>query len=503
MCSEKLTTHKGPGHGSMWACLAQQRGISRGGRVILSRLEAHVCAKSYPQLCFSPWRMVENCHSGVMDIDGYEIGEIAYLRHGGPLWAAHDTQGRPVLISFHAAQEGQRNEGRWRQWASINSPHVATLVDVVRHEDGRWALVQERVEGESLALLLADGGMREKVSRHRIYQGICEGVEVLHRAGMIHGDLSPHNIIVAPGQRAVIIDLCDDPTTLAGTEGWSSTDNPSKEADIDAVEKIREALLSAEGTGEIPDPATRLRLHAALAVTEVRSSTSHYERLKNRLMGRQRRHSRGMRRLLPLGMAVIATVCIGGGAWIIGIAGRSSADGLRMEGASSETVQSEAVPNLPTSTPGEGMQSHTGRTSAVQSDAIAQSSADSGSVSERCAADELSERVTQILRARDEAFNQANGAGLEQYLDGELLADDTRTIQQMNEQKVSVSGFQTNITSLAIRRCDARGVQVELTVNQSGHQRCLADSCTTMPGGKEQQVILDLQGPELKGIRAQ
>lgn len=444
-----------------------------------------------------------------MDIDGYEIGEIAYLRRGGPLWAAHDRHGRSVLVSFHAPHEGQVNETRWRQWASVTSPHVAALWDVVRHEDGRWALVQERIEGESLALLLANGGVREKVSRHRIYQGICEGVEALHRAGIIHGDLSPHNIIVSPGQRAVIIDLCDDPAALAGTEGWSATENPSKEADIDAVEKIREALLPAEGTGELPDPATRLRLHASLPVTEVRTPSRRSTLLRQRRSKKSRGPRKERRKLspasfsrsekaphfLPASLVVIVSVLVGGGAWAFTMADRSSADGLdmanRQEKTSTQNVEKSRREESPQKEKSQSGVRHKGAHSQRE-----------GGV-EYCAPDEMAARIAEILRARDEAFNSVQAGALGQYVAGDLLSGDLSTISQMSAQQLRVSGFQTTLKSLSVRRCDEQGAQVELTVSHGEHQRCVSGSCTTMPAGQEAHVILDLEGTDLKGVRAQ
>lgn len=468
-----------------------------------------------------------------MDVDGYEIGEIAYLRGGGPLWAARDAQGRDVLISFHAPAEGEERNDRWRQWASIASAHVAGLLDVVRHEDGRWALVQERIEGESLSILLANGGVREKAARHRIYQGICEGVEAMHRVGLVHGDLSPNNIIIAPGNRAVIIDLCDDPELHAGTEGWSSRESPSMEADIDAVEKIRDALLATEGIGEVKDPAIRLRLHATLPETQLRSPEKMLSRRE-----RSARASSGARwgRIRPailLSAGIVTLSILAGAGYAV-----ATAQGAENAAFSTQKTNTQAPNTQDTGTqdtgtwdtniqgtgkqgentrgyPGAG-ESGTGESGALESREVVKGKsleqraahtenlpyvegADRGSF---CDGDEIAARVSAIMTLRDQAFNKADSGGLSQALDGALLSADETLIRRLREEEISIHGFTTEVRALSVQTCTEDVARVEVTLRQNVHERCQKGTCVQIPAGEEQTLALDLAGNPWKAVHA-
>lgn len=463
-----------------------------------------------------------------MDVDGYEIGEIAYLRGGGPLWAARDAQGRDVLISFHAPAEGEERSDRWRQWASIASAHVAGLLDVVRHEDGRWALVQERIEGESLSILLANGGVREKAARHRIYQGICEGVEAMHRVGLVHGDLSPNNIIIAPGNRAVIIDLCDDPELHAGTEGWSSRESPSMEADIDAVEKIRDALLATEGIGEVKDPAIRLRLHATLPETQLRSPEKMLSRRE-----RSARASSGARwgRIRPailLSAGIVTLSILAGAGYAVATAQgaenaasathKTNTQGTNTQGTSTQEISKQGAstqghPGTGDSGAGE---SGTDESGALEShEAVTRKSleqraahtedlpyvegADRGSF---CDGDEIAARVSAIMTLRDQAFNKADSGGLSQALDGALLSADETLIRRLREEEISIHGFTTEVRALSVQTCTEDVARVEVTLRQNVHERCQKGTCVQIPAGEEQMLALDLAGNPWKAVHA-
>ena len=116
---------------------------------------------------------------------------------------------------------GRRSLDRWKAWASVSSRHVVALRDVVRSEDGRWAIVQDFVPGRPLDVEIGSADLRPKATRRQIVEGIAAGMSALHGAGIVHGDLTPANIIVTPQGRAVIIDMIDEIGPGAGTPGWS------------------------------------------------------------------------------------------------------------------------------------------------------------------------------------------------------------------------------------------------------------------------------------------
>ena len=145
-----------------------------------------------------------------MEIGGYELGTIIHMGANGPLWLTETSKG-PGVVAIRGEREARESVDRWRAWAGIDSPHVVRLLDVVRHEDGQWAVVQEYVEGRPLDIALASHALRSPRTRRRVWEGVAAGVSALHEAGIVHGDISPANIIVDPQGRAVIIDIIDPP----------------------------------------------------------------------------------------------------------------------------------------------------------------------------------------------------------------------------------------------------------------------------------------------------
>ena len=155
-----------------------------------------------------------------MDIGGYEIGQVFHVGARGPLWKTRSSVGE-ALIALRSSADGQASLERWKAWASVSSRHVVALRDVARSEDGRWAIVQDFVVGRPLDVEIGSADLRPKATRRQIIEGIAAGLSALHGAGIVHGDLTPANIIVTPQGRAVIIDLIDEIRQGEGTPGWS------------------------------------------------------------------------------------------------------------------------------------------------------------------------------------------------------------------------------------------------------------------------------------------
>ena len=155
-----------------------------------------------------------------MNIGGYEIGQVFHVGARGPLWRTRSSDGE-ALLALRSSDDGKRSLDRWKAWASVSSRHVVALRDVVRSEDGRWAIVQDFIPGRPLDVEIGSADLRPKATRRQIVEGIAAGMSALHGAGIVHGDLTPANIIVTPQGRAVIIDMIDEIGPGAGTPGWS------------------------------------------------------------------------------------------------------------------------------------------------------------------------------------------------------------------------------------------------------------------------------------------
>ena len=72
--------------------------------------------------------------------------------------------------------------------------------------EGLLYYAMDRIEGRSLAELLAAGRLERALAR-RLARELCAGVAALHAAGVVHRDLKPANVMVRQDGSPVVIDL--------------------------------------------------------------------------------------------------------------------------------------------------------------------------------------------------------------------------------------------------------------------------------------------------------
>ena len=133
----------------------------------------------------------------------YEI--VAPLGSGGmgEVYRAKDTRlDRSVAIKILPSQfsadpiRKQRFEREAKTISSLNHPHICVLFDV-GHQDGTDYLVMECIEGETLAKRLEKGPLPlEQVLKYGAQ--IADALDKAHRSGVVHRDLKPGNIVLAP-----------------------------------------------------------------------------------------------------------------------------------------------------------------------------------------------------------------------------------------------------------------------------------------------------------------
>jgi serine/threonine-protein kinase len=94
--------------------------------------------------------------------------------------------------------------------AAIRHASMATVHAVGRHRDISY-VVMERIFGESLQTYLARAHERGAAVPVRdaleILIGIASGLAVVHAAGIAHRDVKPANVMLAPGDRVVLMDF--------------------------------------------------------------------------------------------------------------------------------------------------------------------------------------------------------------------------------------------------------------------------------------------------------
>jgi serine/threonine protein phosphatase PrpC len=147
-------------------------------------------------------------------IDGYALGRmLSDSRYSRVFRATREADGQAVIMKFPKPATGAepilRSAFLREAWiaARLRSPWIAEVIETP--PEGRSALytVMPFYEGETLEQRLL---RRPRISRTEglaIAGKLAKGVAALHRAGVIHRDIKPDNVILQPDGGLKLIDL--------------------------------------------------------------------------------------------------------------------------------------------------------------------------------------------------------------------------------------------------------------------------------------------------------
>src|SRR4051812_17117042 len=93
-----------------------------------------------------------------------------------------------------------------RSAGRLNHPHVVRVYDVV-HEDGQPWIVMEYVAFRSLHQVINEDGPYSPVAAARIGLAVLDALTAAHRAGVLHRDVKPHNVLIGSDGRVVLTDF--------------------------------------------------------------------------------------------------------------------------------------------------------------------------------------------------------------------------------------------------------------------------------------------------------
>jgi len=112
---------------------------------------------------------------------------------------------RPQIADSHEAHDRFLREARLA--TRVQHPNVATLHDFSGLPDGSHYMVWEFIEGENIAQIMKRSGVFPLRQALRLAAQAARGLDAIHRAGIIHRDISPENLMVTGGSEVKIIDL--------------------------------------------------------------------------------------------------------------------------------------------------------------------------------------------------------------------------------------------------------------------------------------------------------
>ena len=118
---------------------------------------------------------------------------------------------RVALKVLHTALVGTGKDraqflGEAQRLQQIGHPSVVKVLAVGELPDGRPYLAMERLEGETLATLIARGRLALDRALH-LFGELCSAVTALHEQGLVHRDLKPENVFVVAERHAVLLDF--------------------------------------------------------------------------------------------------------------------------------------------------------------------------------------------------------------------------------------------------------------------------------------------------------
>ncbi|MEU9860013.1 serine/threonine-protein kinase [Streptomyces sp. NPDC047971] len=146
-------------------------------------------------------------------VPGYtEYRELGSGGSGRVVLAVHDATGVPVAVKYLGERlrtdaafiRGFRAEARLL--GGLDSPYVVGLYEYVEAPRGA-AIVMELVDGLALRALLAREGATGPEAALVVLKGSLLGLAAAHRAGVVHRDYKPENVLVAADGSSKLVDF--------------------------------------------------------------------------------------------------------------------------------------------------------------------------------------------------------------------------------------------------------------------------------------------------------
>jgi serine/threonine-protein kinase len=154
--------------------------------------------------------------AGTIIADRYRV--LAILGAGGMgtvYRGEHLTVGRSVAIKVLSGEwSGQgfvarRFQAEARIASTIGHPNIVEVFDAGKLPDGRLFLVMEHLEGHDLAAELAHHHRLSQQRTAQVLRQVALALAAAHKAGVIHRDLKPGNVMIARRADDEIVKILD------------------------------------------------------------------------------------------------------------------------------------------------------------------------------------------------------------------------------------------------------------------------------------------------------
>ncbi len=147
-------------------------------------------------------------------VDNFELGDVLANGRYSRLFKAVDRDHqRDVVIKFpkpNVAEDVTLRRATMREiWVAsrVRSPWVGEVIELAPQRQSRLYSVMPFYDGETLERRLGHRPKITQASGIQIAVQLAKAVATLHRAGIIHRDIKPDNIIVGPDGGLKLVDL--------------------------------------------------------------------------------------------------------------------------------------------------------------------------------------------------------------------------------------------------------------------------------------------------------
>jgi tetratricopeptide (TPR) repeat protein len=181
--------------------------IAAGVETPLPRANAKTEAEMDPERT-QVMQMVEGLLGGRYRLER-EIGRGGM----GVVYLARDMQlDRPVALKFLGTLMDESEEYRERfireakVAAKVNHPNIVSIYDVSASM-GRARIVMEYVQGASLSRRIKEKGKLAPREALNVFAQACSALNAIHKAGIVHRDIKPDNLLIAQGGLVKLTDF--------------------------------------------------------------------------------------------------------------------------------------------------------------------------------------------------------------------------------------------------------------------------------------------------------
>ena len=145
-------------------------------------------------------------------LDHYRVTQLIGAGGMSQVYLAEDIRLKRKVALKVLAQPLTRNPAFLRRFeqeaqvlSALNHANLLTVFDVC-HSDGRYVLVTEFVEGETLRQLLSRGRLPRSQALD-IASQVAAALGAAHASGVIHRDIKPENVLVRPNGCVKVLDF--------------------------------------------------------------------------------------------------------------------------------------------------------------------------------------------------------------------------------------------------------------------------------------------------------